>query len=65
MTGNHLRERAFSGAVRSHDSVNLASIHGEVYPAKYFFLADRGVKVFDFEHLISLCIKCAAREQEC
>ena len=33
MTGEHFGERAFAGAVRSHDGVDFAPRNGEAEPA--------------------------------
>jgi len=50
MAGQELGQGAFSGAVRPHDRVNLARLHGEVDATENFLAFDRGVQIPDFEH---------------
>ena len=45
----HLRQRALAGAVRAHDGVHFAGIHGEVDALQNFAIANRGVQIFNFE----------------
>jgi len=40
--GQHLRQRALAGTVRSHDGVNLAGIDLEVHAGEDFFARDAG-----------------------
>ena len=44
----HLRQRAFAGAVRPHDGVDLAGINGEIDALQNFPIANRGVQILDF-----------------
>ena len=49
LPGEHLRERALAGAVRAHDGVDLAGVHGEVDPLRISLSPTRGVEIFNFE----------------
>jgi len=45
----HLRERALARPVWTHHGVDLAGVHREVDALEDFLIADRGVKIFDFD----------------
>jgi hypothetical protein len=48
--GEHLRERALARAVRPHDGVHLARVHGEVDAVEDLLVADGGRQILDIEH---------------
>ena len=45
----HLRERALARAVRAHDRVDFAGVHGEVDALEDRLIADAGFEVFNDE----------------
>ena len=53
LAGEHVGERRFAGAVRPHDGVHLAGVHGEVDAVQDFLAADFDVQVLDFKHYAS------------
>ena len=50
LAGEHVGERRFAGAVRPHDGVHLAGVHGEVDAVQDFLAVDFDVQVLDFKH---------------
>src|SRR5690606_19631308 len=53
----HIGQRRLARAVRPHDRVHFARVHGEREPVKDRRAADGGVEIIDLEHGFS----CAAR----
>jgi len=50
VAGEHLGERALARAVRPHDGVHLAGVHGEGDPVEDLLVGDGGREVLDVEH---------------
>ncbi len=49
LAGDHVRQRRLAGAVRPHDRVDLAFVHGERQPMEDLAILDTNLQVFDFE----------------
>ncbi len=49
LAGEHISQRRLAGAVRAHDGVHLARIHGEVETLQNFLAVDFDVQVLDFQ----------------
>jgi hypothetical protein len=49
--GQHLRQRALSGAVGPHDGVHFPGFHGEVDPPENLPVPDFRSEVLDFQHV--------------
>ena len=49
LAGQHIGERRFPRAVRAHDRVHLARVHGEVETFQNFLAVDLDVQIFDFQ----------------
>ena len=49
LAGKHIGKRRFARAVRAHDGVHLAGIHGEVETFEDLLAVDCDVQVFDFQ----------------
>ena len=49
LAGEHIGERRFAGAVRAHDGVHLAGIHGEIETFENFLAVDLNVQILDFQ----------------
>jgi hypothetical protein len=54
MTREHLRERAFSGAIRSHDRVHLTVAKREIDAFENLVARNGDAQPFDFEQCLSL-----------
>ena len=50
LAGQHIGERRLARAVRAHDGVHLALVHGEVETLEDLLAVDGDVQVLDFEH---------------
>ena len=62
MAGQHLRQRALAGAVRTHDGVHLAGVDREIDALEDLLVAGARVKVSDFQHRrCSLPVQCRRR----
>ena len=49
LAGDDVRQRRFAGAVRPHDGVHFALVHGERQPVENLTLLDTDLQIFDFE----------------
>jgi len=49
LAGDDMAERRLAGAVRPHDGVNFACIHGEVETMKDLVIFHLNLEAFDFE----------------
>ena len=49
LAGDHVRKRRFAGAVRPHDRVHLARVHGERQPMENFAILDTDFQIFHFK----------------
>ena len=49
LAGEHIGQRRFARAVRAHDRMHLARIHGEVEAFENFLAVDLDVQIFDFK----------------
>ena len=49
LAGDDMRERRFAGAVRPHDRVHFAFVHGERQPVEDLTILDTDLQIFDFE----------------
>ena len=49
LAGDDMGQRRLAGAVRPHDRVHLALVHGERQPVENFTLLDTDLQIFDFE----------------
>ena len=49
LAGDDMGQRRFAGAVRPHDRVDLARIHGERQPVEDFALLDTNLQIFHFK----------------
>ena len=49
LAGDDVRKRRFAGAVRPHDRVHLARIHGERQPMEDFAILDTDLQIFHFK----------------
>ncbi len=50
LAGQHVRERRLARAVRSHDGVHLARLHGKIEALEDLPAIHRDLKVLDIEH---------------
>ncbi len=48
-TGDDVGERRLAGAVRPHDGVDLALVHGQRQPMENLAILDTDLQVFDFK----------------
>ena len=49
LAGDDMAQRRFAGAVRPHDRVDFALVHGERQPVENLTLLDTDLQVFDFK----------------
>ena len=49
LAGDDVRQRRFAGAVRPHDRVHLARVHGERQPMENLALLDTDLQIFHFK----------------
>ncbi len=49
LAGDDMAQRRFAGAVRPHDGMHLALVHGQRKPVENFTLLDTNQQIFDFE----------------
>ena len=49
LAGDDVAQRRFAGAVRPHDRVHLARVHGQRQPVEDLAILDTNLQIFDFE----------------
>ena len=55
LAGDDMAQRRFAGAVRSHDGVHLALVHGKRKPVEDLAILDPNLQIFDFEQCHYRC----------